>query len=272
VVAGRHADKEAGFISRLAIGCGFHRCASIQTKTFDFMKGDISGMLALAIAQRNGGRFEAFRQAIGDLVLSKLRIVRGKACSEEARIHRKRLLDLCLPSGHMVSDEGGWIDGAVRRECCRIQYEACFNGDIRDGKHIWHHVEENGPTDDEIKTMMYESAPLALAPALLPHFPRHRWTGSRQVFCSVTLFANTHNLLSQVLTLWVGSDGGDVAKAKGNLLLVRMYPRSAPSHTNDGGRDKDITRSTYSSGVLKQLGIHPTRYRRAHPITCWKAR
>jgi hypothetical protein len=62
--------------SILPLGCGIHRGATINTKSFEFTSFDISGMLAYAIAEQEPGRLQDLRRIIGDLLVAKLRILR----------------------------------------------------------------------------------------------------------------------------------------------------------------------------------------------------
>jgi hypothetical protein len=67
----------------LPLGCDIHKAASNNTKSWDLTRTDISGCLALAIAETEPGRFEALLDIVGDRCVSKLRIIRCCAFSME---------------------------------------------------------------------------------------------------------------------------------------------------------------------------------------------
>jgi hypothetical protein len=68
----------------LPLQCDIHKAASNNTKSWDLTKGDISGCLALAIAETEPGRFEALLDIVGDRCVSKLHIIRCCAFLMEA--------------------------------------------------------------------------------------------------------------------------------------------------------------------------------------------
>jgi hypothetical protein len=165
-------------------------------------------MLSFAILQRISGRFGALRKIVGHLCRARLRIVRNRPCSEEAYAHREAVLDACIPVGQMVSPSREFVPKSVTAHIRRKSHTSLFNGDLRDEIWIWHHVGVDcTSTDEELKDMFEESAPLVLLPNMVDYFPRHRWTGAADVMRSLALFANTNNLLVQSVRAWLGSDG-----------------------------------------------------------------
>jgi hypothetical protein len=61
--------EEPGSVRRLALGCDVHRVATVQCRVFDLVGSHVSGMIAVAVAQRGGNKMSALRSVIGDLML-----------------------------------------------------------------------------------------------------------------------------------------------------------------------------------------------------------
>jgi hypothetical protein len=202
------ADNAVKQRTRLYFPCDIHRGATLSTRVFDLFKCHISGMLALAISERGAGRFEDLRKLVADECLARLRIVRGVQLDPDASRHRTAFLDVVRPRGSFVDeDTQAWLPGSMSQATARFLYDSLFNGDIRDSEHVWHHAPVDGPSDDDIRLAFKQHAALALLPAMMNHFPRHRWTGAHKVICSATLFAGTHGLLHTVMPKWLDPVG-----------------------------------------------------------------
>lgn len=61
--------EEAGSVHRLALGCDVHRVATVQCRVFELVGSHISGMIAVALAQRGGNKMAALRTIVGDVML-----------------------------------------------------------------------------------------------------------------------------------------------------------------------------------------------------------
>ena len=245
----READAQVKRLTRLTFGCDIHRAATLTTRVFDLVKFHISGLLALAISQRGAGQFDRLRTLVGEACVAKLRIVRGGAIHPEAFAFKKAFLDLVLPSGDLVNaDTQCWRSGGMARTMTRYMFDQYFNGDIRDTHHVWHHVAVDGPSDEQICDGFLKEAAFALLPAMLDHFPRHRWTGAGKVICSAALFAGTHGLLHSVVPQWL--DGRRSARG-----AAAAAEPAAPAVVSDGyvsePDDNPVVAEFGDSGVSK---------------------
>jgi hypothetical protein len=221
----------------LPFRCDIHRTCTVTTAGYSIGNDHVSGCLALAIAERGPGRFTVLRKIIADICRRRLRIVRGHTLAEtkpEAFRHRAAFVDLVLPRGGLVEKSGEFRKGGMSRHLRRMAYDKLFNGDIQDVEHIWHHVPVGSPSDADLKEDFVKEAPLLLLPSLLKHFPRHRWTGSQQVFTDVALLANTHGILKEAITLWCDAKGVSAQPA------VAALPAAAAAH-DEGYMSEDGT-------------------------------
>ena len=198
---------------RLTLGCTIHRVATIATKTYSLADDHISGCLAFAIAQRGPGRFTSLLRFLGDVLVQKLRIVRGqdfRSSDPQAFEHREALVNLLLPRGNLTTQSGSWRSRSMSRHLVRSRYDRYFNGNIQDSDFVWHFAAPGGLNDEALKVEFCREAPSILLPRLLDHFPRHRWTGAHEVVCEVALFSATHNLLAESVSIWCSTLGTEV--------------------------------------------------------------
>jgi hypothetical protein len=111
--------------------------------------------------------------------------------------------------GGMRSDATGeWREGAISRHACRLAFESFFNGDLSDAQFIYHHLPAGSDlTDQQVEVLFEQEAPCLLLPKLLDYFPRSRWTGAFGVIQQMALLGNCNNLLSDILKVWLSTEG-----------------------------------------------------------------
>lgn len=196
-----HADS----VLRLALSCDIHRAATCLTRSCDLVSFHVSGMIAVAIAQRGASRLQDFRAVIGAILVRKLVIVRGgvrgQLAQGEAHDFRSALLDMLL--GRRADprpNRDGQEFATSAEQCRRITIDYYLNGDLR--SEVVHHYADGHLSDEQIRAAMRTEVPLALVPRHLQVFPRHRWVGSDRVSCDCTLLAEAHGILFDAVPLW----------------------------------------------------------------------
>jgi hypothetical protein len=103
----------------------------------------------------------------------------------------------------LVEQSGDFKPSGESRLVQRYRYDSLFQDDLSDGDYIWVYS-STGATDEDIKQLYKAEAPAALGVnSLLQHFPRHRWTGAKEIFQAVLLLAGTHKLLLRCGCKWL---------------------------------------------------------------------
>ncbi len=118
VTAARQIDDVAFAVtqSRLALDCDVHRSAACTTKVFDLCSSQVSGMLALAIAQRVAGCFAILKRMLTNLCASKLLIISRQPPTAEAKTYGDATVDFLLPLGRHTTEHGQWQAGSVSQQ------------------------------------------------------------------------------------------------------------------------------------------------------------
>ena len=252
--AARREDLKNG-CSRLHLGCDIHRAATISTRCYDLVKDDVSGLLALSLAERGSGRFPLLKQMLTDLCLKRLRIVRGGVFrpGSEAFEHRRAFVQVTLPNRDPRASGGTLFrPRSIANFVQRIRYEHLFNGDVADREYIWHYVSPDGPSNIAIKRLFRDHVAEALLPTLLPHFPRHRWTGSHDVIKAGLLLSGTHGLLHQVIPMW-----GKAVLGEPVPMCSSIAPVAQPKPEGDGYESQDEPAEASTALVVQAADFGP---------------
>lgn len=197
--AGSNVRSELGwrFLSpadpRLRIACHVHILSTIQGRAFDVVGSMISGIIALALAQKAGGSLARFRRAMVKVLIDSVRIVHGVPPSPDTDEwqHRKAVLDASL-------------DQSLADRKRRILLESDMNGDWTSDRFLWYTL----PERSDLKQWA-ERVCKALLPACLPVFPRGRFISTDHILRQVVLLSFCHNLLKRVVLEWLGSSSQD---------------------------------------------------------------
>jgi hypothetical protein len=189
----------------LVLNCVVHRSATVSTRTYDLAKGDVSGLIALAISMRSTGKFPQLVEACVAHCLSKLRVVRTPLVAgkdDDIMMHRAAVLDTVFGCQEARQQCGRALrPGIIAVSAQRVFYEQLFNMDISDVDNVWHYAPD-GVSEDDVRKLFKRNLKKALLPRMLPFFPRHRWTGAFSVMQFTMLLACTHGILQAVVPQW----------------------------------------------------------------------
>jgi hypothetical protein len=245
---------------RLALSCDVHRSATVATRSFDLIKSDVSGMIALAIAERGTGRFEALISLVLQYCLDKdrLRIIRAPLdpiADAEIVAHREAVLGAVFFTPDARAHGGTSLKkGIISVVEQRHHYERLFNGNIADTQHIYHHTSP-GTSVAQVRKLFKQLLRKSLFPRLLQYFPRHRWTGSLPVMQTCMLLGCTHGLLQKVLPMWVKTITGAVPKWRS--LDNVAPPGLVDDCDDDDGYKSDDAHAIVLAGDVKEVTIGP---------------
>jgi hypothetical protein len=164
------------------------------------VKDTVSGAIALALAQKGIGSVESFRDAVQQVLRSRIRVDKGGvplSPESPALTYRKAVLDT------WQSDSPG-MQMARRR--------AVLEARVKDD---WQTpdisiVVASGVSDDEVEVQIAawcEEVASALVPSHLKVFARNRWCTSSPTSGDLFLLSLCHGLLKDVIPVWLRSFG-----------------------------------------------------------------
>lgn len=218
---------------RLQFPCRVHRFATVNGKTYDLAKYFISGTTSLALGQRGGGQVKALRKIVGDLLVQRLRIMRGSFPPGEGTeefIYRSALLDLLLPAtSNPGINESGTAERIQVKQRCVLDY--WLQGDWT-SEQVRVYVSNNGPSDAVICQELRDTVAWALVPHGNDAFPMHRWTGAKKSNDYTTLLMCCHKVGVTAIPKWAGIEE-KVARRK-ELQALPDVAQAQPLALTDG--------------------------------------
>eukprot|EP00971_Amphidinium_carterae_P082016 1622490-Amphidinium_carterae.5 len=199
------AARQTSF-EEVLLPCDTHCIATSFKRTLeDLMPDDVSGLINLAVAVQESGKFAVFRSSLIHVIRQKKILVVAGTLSNDAKAYKSRLLETCIGRGNR----------ALAKACL---LELCCSGDWRNRNCIEVLVQLGHPipnlelTRKEIEIGLLDVL-LSSAPRV---FPRSRWTGSEEAITAVLLLYGVHFLLEDVWAHFlsmVEKGGGGVSYA-----------------------------------------------------------
>lgn len=176
---------------RLRIPCHVHMVSTVQGKAYDIAQSIISGCISVALALRQSGALESFREALRDELKSSVRVIvdgtpPGPDSPEVA--FRKQVFEWTL-----VTQEEA--DTGIQRQ---LVLNHLLAGDWRGSAVDWYTSQGNEDVDNWASQVV-----AALVPSPIGIFPRGRWVSSDRVMREFVLLSSCHRLLPRVIRRWL---------------------------------------------------------------------
>lgn len=191
------AERRAfGFTPPCIMHCELHIAATISTRTFINMEGDITGIIRMALSLQMGAYMHRFRMILRGIVYSRVKICIGVPPAEAMK-HRARVLQVFGGSGRQVVQT-------------LIALHMLPNGDWRDSEYICIFVSPaiRGASEDErLKQLVVFGIEHVMTSSRLPLYSRARWTGFDLSLDWLGKLSLCHNLLRETYQKFVATFG-----------------------------------------------------------------
>lgn len=229
---------EFPFLEPLPFTCDVHKLQSVveaATSTFSY---DVSGILSVGVGISPDLQcVKTLRQIIARLLANRL-VIYYSAPPPENEIYRKQVLDLFLPVKKVFRPGKHY---SVRQALQRRWVLSYFlNGNLQ-GTEVQHYCSYSCcKSPEETMRNMTIFVTAALCPHACPKFARSRWTNWIQSVEWCGLLAGFHNLLQDVVAIYVGGPTKTVSPAN-------VEPRPAVPTEPQGALDAPNTLNTLST-------------------------
>jgi hypothetical protein len=186
--------------------CVIHCVHTITGRVLKPVSDTVSGAIALGVTQKSTGASAKFRAAIATVLKNNVVVAKGGCPPGDDSpwlVHRKALLDAW---------QEGRKDLSLKRR--RVVFEKLFKDDWT--QNAFRLCVGENDDDATIKATVENwavEAAEALAPCPVKVFPRHRWCTSAATSGELLLLTFCHDLLRQVVPLWLESMGHKANKS-----------------------------------------------------------
>lgn len=221
LMAERGIARDRGQEPALHTHCEIHKVASVYTRTFSFLEGNVRGMIHAALSLRQGDSMSRFRQCLKEEIASRFEVLTGKP-PREALEHKRRVLQLFVAHGTELATR-------------QVLLVLCPNGDWR-ARRVQHYVpaDRAGAVD---RAALLEHVTAGLVTALCASqpelYPRHRWTGADITTDTFGVIESCHMLLSTTYLRYAASYES-VPKAQRLLVFGAMLSSGASARMPSG--------------------------------------
>ena len=187
--------------SKANLFCDVHRVSQAQIQTGDLFPEDTSGMLAVALFQRDMGALHRLRELLADILVNDMEIVYGSP--PDPPQSRADLYDVLLPIPNRLS-RGRKDSKTIVRTLQRFILSSVLNGDIQSNT-IVHHCEFNCCRSwQHTMTKVRQFVVWALLPHKSPKFIKSRWTGHETSIAWNAILMSHHNLHERLIVRYTG--------------------------------------------------------------------
>eukprot|EP00971_Amphidinium_carterae_P351554 6492163-Amphidinium_carterae.3 len=195
----------------MLLNCHTHIISTCQGKVFNTLFADeVSGLIRVALAIREGGRMALFREALRIQVRKRVKFIPGQA-SADAVQYRNHMLNLFLAGE----------PNALQRTMLLM---SAANGDWRH-EHLEHYYPRGTVPDLGQLTVFLETSIVAALGSHQPRiWPRHRWTGSEGATNDLCILLVCHNLLSYTFQCFMDLVAGHVSGSNGDSTPLASGP------------------------------------------------
>ena len=197
--------------------CDVHRVSQAQIQTSDLFPEDTSGMLAVALFQRDMGALHRLREMLADILVNDIEIVYG--CPPDPPQSRADLYDVLLPILSRLS-RGRKDSKTIVRMLQRFILNSIFNGDIQSNS-IVHYCEFNCCRSwEHTMTKVRQFLVWALLPHKCPNFVKSRWTGHERTIAWNAILMSHHNLHERLIVRYTGVPERPIVSATRAPIMV----------------------------------------------------
>lgn len=197
--------------------CDVHRVSQAQIQTSDLFPEDTSGMLAVALFQRDMGALHRLREMLADILVNDIEIVYG--CPPDPPQSRADLYDVLLPIPSRLS-RGRKDSKTIVRMLQRFILSSIFNGDIQSNS-IVHYCEFNCCRSwEHTMTKVRQFVVWALLPHKCPKFVKSRWTGHESTIAWNAILMSHHNLHERLIVRYTGVPERPIVSATRAPIMV----------------------------------------------------
>ena len=187
--------------TRVNFFCDVHRLAQAQVQTMNLFQEDTSGILSVALCQRDMGALQKLREILADILVGNLEVVYGSP--PEQPESRTALYDLLLPAPTSLTRSQRDSKTMVRVQQ-RYILSSLLNGNLQD-RSVTHFCEYGccKSFDDTIfKFRKY--CVWALLTHRCPKYAKNRWVGQDTALIWNALLMSHHHLHEKLLVKFTG--------------------------------------------------------------------
>eukprot|EP00435_Cladocopium_sp_Y103_P045770 s2018_g13.t1 len=187
--------------TRVNIFCDVHRLAQAQVQTMNLFQEDTSGILSVALCQRDMGALQKLREILADILVDNLEVVYESP--PEQPESRAALYDLLLPVPTSLTRSQRDSKTMVRVQQ-RYILSSLLNGDLQ--SHSVTHFCEYGccRSFDETILKFRKYCVWALLPHRCPKYAKNRWVGQDTALIWNALLMSHHHLHEKLLVKFTG--------------------------------------------------------------------
>ena len=232
-------------VRRLALVCDMHKTAKVLIDQMALAAYHISGMVSVALTERQPGAHIKSREAFAAVLLSRATVVRHRPeLSDAALDFKQAVLESFLPA---TSDAN---------RVARLLLQRYVVGDWRERESAVYAAPDE--EDATAMAILEGELPEVFLGSVLPIFPRPRWTGADIVAQRFAVLSSVHCCLGDVLKLWVRllpRKGRIDIKAEATRLSDEDLVRGQAADVGDGASSEE--RSIGASGQEDQEEVDP---------------
>ena len=187
--------------TRVNMFCDVHRLAQAQVQTMNLFQEDTSGILSVALCQRDMGALQKLREILAEILVNNLEVVYGSP--PEQPESRTALYDLLLPAPTSLTRSQRDSKTMVRVQQ-RYILSSLLNGNLQD--HSVTHFCEYGccQSFDETIFKFRKFCVWALLPHRCPKYAKNRWVGQDTALIWNALLMSHYHLHEKLLVKFTG--------------------------------------------------------------------
>ena len=239
IAAERLLHSESPKWDKVNFFCDTHRVAQAQMKTTDLFPEDNSGLLSVALSQRDMGALVTLREILADVLVASVQVCYDEPPKGRAETYRNEIYDLLLPLPTELSHQRKESKTLVRKKQRHV-LASLFNGDLESPEVVHFCVFGCCRNYDHTVLKMRRFGTWALLPHKCPKLVRSRWTNQEISMAWNALLMSHHFLHEKVLVRFTGVPERVIAQPADSMAQIEdqaqdwLFLLDEPCHHDEG--------------------------------------